>query len=98
MKTILLALAFVSPSAFAYTTGDYTCKSKNLDSTYSVSDLNVTGVELPYVVITRNFAEGTSAVIKGIATVSQTNNEEILTVGAAKLAFVNGSIPGCTKQ
>lgn len=103
-KAILLGLLFSASNALAYPTGTISCR--NLEglpnNTYKIQDIDVNGVTLPYVEVTRYYKGGDAnaptieeAKIVGIATFSKGRGTENLMLAALRLEFVNGVLSGC---
>lgn len=105
MKSILaLALTLFSVSAFAYKDGTYTCKnSQGLPSNvYVIKTLDVGGVQLPYLELTRHFhknldpnAPVQTIFTKGFAMVSSLEGNDILMIGALRIEFEGDQLANC---
>ena len=87
---------------FAYQDGVYKCPgfdSKLPADIYEIKTINVGGVALPYVNVTRAIQmESKTSVNKfqGIAHVMMMDGEESLLLGNMELQFKNGKMNGCT--
>jgi len=101
MKTWIVALSLItSPMAYAYTDGEYSCSSKNIEYTYAVKTLDLSGTAVPHLKITKvvKNAAGEEATYtnKGFAhhsTNGQTG-KEYMALGSILVEFKDGK-PAC---
>ncbi len=106
MKYLTLALFLLSPSAFAnYVDGTYSCKNPNKDlpdNVYRIQTIQVGGINLPTVDISRFYKKGNETdtiFIKGIASLHTTTSTKTtsLRLGSVVLEFVDGDFVNCKK-
>lgn len=104
MKFLIIALLFMSPAAFAYQDGTYTCKNANKelpDNVYKFETVQIGSIQVPAVEITRYFKKGTemeTVVIKGVASVHASSlNSSFVRIGSAVLEFKDGEFLNCKK-
>lgn len=105
MKSILaLALILFSLNAFAYKDGTYTCKNgQGLPSNvYVIKTVDVGGVQLPYLELTRHFhknldpnAPVVTVHSKGFAMVSSIDGNDTLMLGSLRYEFEGDRLITC---
>jgi len=105
MKLALaLALSLFSVSAFAYKDGTYTCKNgQGLPANvYVVKTIEVGGVQLPYLELTRHFhkqldpSQPVQTVhTKGLAMLSSVDGKDVLLIGALRYEFEGDRLVNC---
>jgi hypothetical protein len=101
MKSIMiLATLLMSLSAFGYENKEYRCKNANPDlpdNVYNISDSGAHG--LPYVEVTRYYMSSDNVRqevhVRGIASISDVGNSEILGVNQLRLEFIDSELVGC---
>jgi hypothetical protein len=98
---LFLAAALVSFSAQAYQDGTYICSSPTLQLTYKISTVNLNGVSVPHLDITKKYFKNTTDPtsvnktykIQGFATVYKTDTgTETLAIGNMALDTTSGRV------
>ncbi len=98
-------IALFSVSSFAYEDGTYSCKNANPDvpnSTYTLSTVNMGGVDIPVLKIVRYRASEDgrgfeSTEIKGIPVYSKTGITEYMSLNRIYLQFEGDQLLNCVQ-
>jgi hypothetical protein len=100
----MIALLLLSPSAFAFQDGTYSCKNSNPEipnNTYRVESVTLGGIRLPVLDIRRYLKKGEAIetlVIQGIGMVSGASETTYtIRLGTIGMEFENGEFTNCKK-
>ena len=104
MRALLfVSLLAMSMTASAFEAGTFTCPGRGHlpANTYIVKKVNVGGMELPYLELTRHFVGGSNGevdtnVIKGFASEATLRGKTTLMIAAVSLEIVDGKLGNCT--
>lgn len=106
MRNVLLASVVLlgASAATAFPTGTIQCLNREglPNNVYKIQNLDVDGVAIPHVEITRYYKGGTEAAptvdevkIMGLASYAKSGRTELLTVAAVRLEFEGDQLVGC---
>ncbi len=103
LRILTLAVLLATPSAYAYDAGTFTCPGKGQlpPNVYLIKKLELGGVTLPYLEVTRHFlsngsGEPQTSTMKGIATETSLRGKTTLILEALTLELTEGNLRGCT--